>query len=114
MSRRRQRTPPSAEFSERPGRRGFWGLPTYVVFWFFVVAACVAFTIPALPQYQKLKRIEAELEEARRMEEALKEKSLQLQAESKALETNIEYLEARARDTLPWQLDGETVIHIGE
>jgi len=115
MARRAQNeSARSAEFSGGESVRGFFGRPTLVVFWFFVVAACVAVAIPAIPQYQVLKKIEAELVEARKEEARLREHSLQLKAEARALESNQKYLEARARDPLRYHLEGETVIQLGD
>mgnify|MGYP002628085000 CR=1 FL=1 len=100
------------EFSAEPVRRGLFGKPTLFVFWLFVVAACTALLIPALPQYRLLKEIEAELADVRREEKALRETSHRLEAESKALKKNPRYLEARARDPLRYQKEGETVIQL--
>jgi len=113
-SRRRAAASRSPEFAEGKPRRGIFGGPTLVVFWFFVVAACVAVAIPAIPQYQKLREIEEELAEIRREEERMREKNHQLKAEARALKENPRYLEARARDTLRYQLDGETVIQLDD
>jgi len=89
-----------------------FGRSTLVVFWLFVVAACLAVAIPAIPQYHLLKSIEAELDSVRNEEKRLKEKSEQLEAEAKALKENRQYLEARARDPLRYQLEGESVIQL--
>lgn len=113
-SPRRAAASRSPEFAEGRARRGIFGGPTLVVFWFFVVAACVAVAIPAIPQYHKLREIEEELAEIRREEEQMKEMSLRLEAEAQALQDNPRYLEARARDTLRYHLDGETVIQLDD
>lgn len=111
MSRRqRSQTDRSPEFSSEPGRRGLFGKPTLFVFWLFVVAVCAALLIPAVPQYRLLKGIEAELADAENKEKSLRDKRDQLEAESRALKKNPRYLEARARDPLRVQLEGETII----
>ncbi len=112
MSRRRRRESRHPDFPEAPPQRGFFGRSTLVVFWLFVVAACLAVAIPAIPQYHLLKSIEAELHSVRNEEKRLKEKSEQLEAEAKALKENRQYLEARARDPLRYQLEGESVIQL--
>lgn len=112
MARRQRVSKRSPEFAESDGPRGFFGGPTLVLFWIFVVAACVAAAIPTLPQYRLLQEIEAELAEVRKEEDSLREKGLQLKAEARALKNNTRYLEARARDPLRLQLDGETVIEL--
>lgn len=111
MSRRyRAETGKGSEFSDRAVSRGFFGKPTLVVFWVFVLAACLAVAIPALPQYQLLKKIETELADAEREEQRLLNKSKQLQAEARALKKNPRYLEERARDPLRYMREGETII----
>lgn len=100
----------AAEFSDRAESRGFFGKPTLFVFWLFILAACLAVAIPALPQYQLLKKIEAELAEAEQEEQRLLKKSKQLHAESRALKKNTRYLEERARDPLRYKREGETII----
>lgn len=113
MSRRyRASTNRSPEFSDSQGPRGFFGKPTLVVFWLFVVAACLAVAIPALPQYQLLKEIEGELADVRQEEKRLERESQQLEAEALALKKNPRYLQERARDPLRYMLKGETIIQI--
>lgn len=113
MSRRqRANTDRPPEFSSGPARRGLIGKPTLVVFWLFIVAACTALLIPAVPQYRLLKEIEAELADAERQEQTLREESHRREAEARALKKNPRYLEARARDPLRYQLEGETVIQL--
>lgn len=102
----------SPEFSDSSGRRGFFGKPTLVVFWLFVLAACLAVAIPAFPEYQLLRKIEEELAEVEREEQRLMAKSKRLEAEAKAIKTNPRYLEARARDPLRYQIKGETIIQL--
>jgi cell division protein FtsB len=102
----------SPEFSETRGGRGFFGKPTLVLFWFFVLAACCAVAIPALPQYHLLKEIEAELTETQQEEKRLERHIQQLAAEARALEENPRYLQERARDPLRYMLKGETIIQI--
>ena len=102
----------STEFSDPKGRRGFFGRSTLVLFWFFVVVACFAVAIPALPQYHLLKEIEAELAETRIEEDRLKGHIHQLEAEGRALRENPRYLEERARDPLRYMRKGETIIQI--
>lgn len=110
--RLRAETKRSAEFSEESGPRGFFGKPTLVVFWLFVLAACLAVAIPAFPQYQLLRTIESELADAEREELRMRRKSKQLQEEAKAIKRNPRYREARARDPLRYQIEGETIIQI--
>ncbi len=93
-------------------RRGLFGKPTTVVFWCFVIALCVLLVVPALPQYRLLKEVEDELSTAEKEERILYEKSLRLGSEVRALRKNPEYLQARARDPLRVQEDGETVIQM--
>ena len=88
----------SPEFSEARGRLGFFGKPTLVLFWFFILAACFAVAIPSIPQYHLLKEIEAELVETKEAEKQLERRIQQLAAEARALEENPRYLEERARD----------------
>ena len=110
--RLRAETERSPEFSDASGRRGLFGKPTLVVFWLFILAACLAVAIPAFPQYQLLRDIEGELVEVQREEQRLMKKSQQLKAEAKAVKKNPRYLEARARDPLRYQIEGETIIQI--
>ena len=112
MARRKESRHP--DFPEAPPPRGFFGRPTLIVFWIFVVAACLAVAIPAIPQYHLLKSIESELEDVREEERQLELKKQQLEAEAKALKTNKRYLEARARDPLRYHERGETVIQLEE
>ncbi len=112
--RLRAETKPSAEFSDASAPRGFFGKPTLIVFWFFVLAACLAVAIPAFPQYQLLRDIETELADAEREELRMRKKSKQLEAEVKAIKKNPRYLEARARDPLRYQIKGETIIQIAD
>ena len=102
----------SPEFSESHGGRGFFGKPTLVLFWFFVLAACFAVAIPALPQYHLLKEIEAELVETEEEERRLEKHIQRLAAEIRALEENPRYLQERARDPLRYMRKGETIIRI--
>lgn len=102
----------SREFSDSQGPRGFFGKPTLVVFWLFVVAVCVAVAIPALPQYHLLKEIEGELAGAKLEEERLEIRSQQFKAEARALKENPHYLQERARDPLRYMRKGETIIQI--
>ncbi|MGD1978743.1 MAG: septum formation initiator family protein, partial [Akkermansiaceae bacterium] len=97
---------------ERRRERGFFGRPTLCVFWVFVVAACLAVAIPAIPQFHLLKEIESELADAESEEQRLIEKASQLKAEAEALRNNTRYLDARARDRLHYQADGETIIKL--
>ena len=110
--RYRASTNRSPEFLESQRPRGFFGKPTLVVFWLFVVAACLAVAIPALPQYQLLKEIEAELVDVRKEERRLEERSQQLESEALALKKNPRYLQERARDPLRYMIKGETIIQI--
>ena len=111
MSRRQKvQSERSPEFSVDPGRRGFFGKSTLFVFWLFILAICGALLIPAIPQYRLLKEIEAELANVQREEVILREKSNQLETESRELRKNPRYLEARARDPLRYYIEGETVI----
>ena len=112
VAQRRSRDSRHPDFPEAPPSRGFFGRPTLVVFWIFVVAACLAVAIPAIPQYQLLRLMEAELADAEQEEARLKEKALRLKVEARALKKNPEYLEARARDPLRYQKRGETVIQL--
>ena len=100
------------EFSPRDEPRGLFGKPTLFFFWLFVLVACTALLIPALPQHKLLKEIEAELAETEREERALFEKSEQLKAEEMALLSNSEYLQSRARDPLRYKIEGETIIQL--
>lgn len=110
--RRAAKTNRSPEFSSGTERRNFFGKPTLIVFWAFVVVVCMALLIPAIPQYRLLKEIEAELANTEKEELALRQRKDQLSAESRALKKNPRYLEARARDPLRMQLQGETVIQV--
>ena len=112
--RQRAQSRRSPEFSAEPERLGFFGKPTLFVFWLFILVVCVALLIPAIPQYRLLKEIEAELENVEQENLVLLKKSEQLEAEDRALKKNPAYLEARARDPLRYQIDGETIIHIEE
>lgn len=115
MSRRhRANTNRAPEFSSGPERRGLIGKPTLFVFWLFVVATCTALLIPAIPQYKLLKNIEAELADAEEQEQLLREESHRKEKEARALKKNPRYLEARARDALRYQLEGETVIQLDD
>ena len=102
----------ATEFAQEPLKRGLVGKPTWVVFSAFVIAVCFALTIPAIPQYRKLKEIEAELADARKEEKILEKKAEEIGAESEALKRNPAYLEARARDPLRYHIEGETVIQL--
>ncbi len=102
----------SLEFSREAGRRGFFGRPTWIVFGIFVLAVCVAFSIPAIPQYRELQKIEAELVEAEKEEQAMLKRCRQLEAEATALRKNQDYLEARSRDPLRYHVPGERVIQL--
>lgn len=93
-----------------PGRSGFFGRSTLFVFWLFILAICAALLIPAIPQYRLLKNIEEELANVQREEVILREKSDQLETESRELGNNPRYLEARARDIFRYHIEGETVI----
>jgi len=110
--RRAAKTNRSPEFSSGVERRTLFGRPTLIVFWAFVVVVCMALLIPAIPQYRLLKEIEAELVNTENEELALRQRKDQLSAESLALKKNPHYLEARARDPLRMQLQGETVIQV--
>lgn len=113
MSRRyRASKSRSPEFLDSHGARGFFGKSTLVVFWLFVVAACFAVAIPALPQYRLLKEIEGELADAKEEERRLEKRSQQLEAEARALKKNPRYLQERARDPLRYMRKGETIIQI--
>lgn len=107
---RRNRRSRHPDFPEAPLRRGFFGRPTLAVFWVFVVAACLAVAIPAIPQYRLLQSIEKELSEVKDEEQRLNDKKKQLEAEAQALKNNKDYLEARARDLLRVYEPGETVV----
>lgn len=100
------------EFSREPVKRGWFGRPTWLIFGAFVLAASFALTIPAIPQYHKLKEIEAELAEARGDEKELAIKAEELGAQSAALLKNPDYLESRARDPLRSHIEGESVIEL--
>ena len=102
----------SAEFCDESGSRGFFGKPTLVVFWLFVLAACLAVAIPAFPQYEILRNIETELADVEGEELRMRMESRQLAAEVEAVKKNPRYLEARARDPLRYQIEGETIIQI--
>ena len=102
----------SPEFSEGRGNRGFFGKPTLVLFWFFILAACFAVAIPAIPQYHLLKKIEVELVDTKQEERRLDRRIQQLAAEARALEENPRYLQGRARDPLRYMRKGETIIQI--
>ena len=82
------------------------------MFWFFVLAACCAVAIPALPQYHLLKEIELELVKTQEEERRLERHIQQLAAEARALEENPSYLQGRARDPLRYMRKGETIIQI--
>ncbi|YCM44746.1 septum formation initiator family protein [Verrucomicrobiaceae bacterium 227] len=110
--KKRSKSKRTPEFSSEPLKRGLFGKPTWIVFGAFVVAACCALTIPAIPQYHKLKKIEAELAEAQKEEKSLKKKAEELGAQAEALKKNPGYLEARARDPLRYHIAGETVIQL--
>ncbi len=110
--RKRAETGRSPEFSADREGRGLFGKPTLFVFWVFVVVVCAALLIPAIPQYRLLKNIENELLDAEQNELALRKKRDQLHDESRALKKNPRYLEARARDPLRVQLEGESIIEI--
>ncbi|MCX8237965.1 MAG: septum formation initiator family protein [Akkermansiaceae bacterium] len=110
--KRKALTERAPEFSVEPTRRELFGKPTLCVFWLFVVAVCTALLIPALPQYRLLKEIEAELADAKMNEETLRQERHKLEAEAEALKQNPRYLEARARDPLRYQVEGETVIQM--
>ncbi len=110
--RKRAVTDRSSEFSSGREERALFGKPTLVIFWLFVVVVCAALIIPAIPQYRLLKKIENELLEAEQSELALRKKRDQLHDESRALKKNPRYLEARARDPLRVQIEGESVIEI--
>jgi cell division protein FtsB len=110
--RQRADTDRGPEFSSEGQHRGLFGKPTLFVFWLFIVVVCAALIIPAVPQYRLLSKIEAELKDAKQTEQRLRETRDQLHDESRALKKNPRYLEARARDPLRVQLEGETVIEI--
>ena len=64
---RRNRGSRHPDFPEAPLRRGFFGRPTLAVFWVFVVAACLAVAIPAIPQYRLLQSIEKEVDDSKKL-----------------------------------------------
>ena len=102
------------EFSrERAGPRLF-GRATGFVMGLFVIVLAVAVIVPIAPEYQKLRQIEAELADAKNEEASVVRKRRQFEIEARALETNLEYLESRARDVGPFYRPGEQVIKIDE
>jgi cell division protein FtsB len=107
---RRTRESRHPDFPEAPPERGFFGKPTLFVFWVFVVAACLAAAIPAIPQYRILQSMENELADVLEEEKRLEAKKAQLEAEVQALKTNKAYLEARSRDSLRRYKPGENVV----
>jgi len=111
-TKQRSKSKRTPEFSPEPLKRGFFGKSTWIVFGTFILAACCALTLPAIPQYHKLKEIEAELAEAEKEEKLLMKKAVELGAQAEALRKNPGYLEARARDPLRYHIAGETVIQL--
>ena len=89
--KRKALTERAPEFSVEPTRRELFGKPTLCVFWLFVVA---------------------ELDDAKMNEETLRQERHKLEAEAEALKKNPRYLEARARDPLRYQVEGETIIQM--
>jgi len=100
------------EFSREPGEKRLFGKVTGVVLGAFVIVLAAAVIVPIAPEYQKLRAIEAEYANIIEEEESLKRKRRQAELESKALMTNLDYLEARARDRGPYYRAGESVIKI--
>jgi len=107
----RYRARRSAEFSDASSERGFLGKGTWVALSLFVLALCCALTIPVIPQYQKTKLVEGELDQTKERERLLRHETKELEAQARALRNNQSYLKARARD-LRYYLPGESVIQM--
>ena len=80
----------------------------------FVIVACLAGVVPTLPQWNELKKIEAELAEVEEKEKKFAADRKRYASEEEALRSNPEYMEARARDRLHLHRSGETIINIVE
>ena len=102
------------EFSRERVRPRLFGKATGFVIGVFVIVLAIAVIVPIAPEYQKLRQIEAELADAKSEEERVIRKRRQFELESRALDTNPDYLEFRARDVGPYYRPGENGIKIEE
>ncbi len=100
------------EFSRDPAQRPFMAKSTAIVFALLVVAISVTCWVKALPEYNKLKQIEAELADVQREEHALEQERRRYELEASALKTNPRYMENRSRDRLHLYRPGESVIKL--
>ena len=77
-----------------------------------LILICVAVGVSVYPQWQELKRLEAELEGAQKAEIAALELTDQKTRELKAMREDIEFQETRGRDLIGLYVPGETIIRI--
>ncbi|MGE9266937.1 MAG: FtsB family cell division protein [Verrucomicrobiales bacterium] len=82
------------------------------LFRILLIAGCLATIVPALPQWNQLKRIEGELAEVQGREARLAQDRERYESEEKALRENRFYLESRARDRLNAYKEGESIIRM--
>lgn len=108
VQKRKQR--PAPEFTRM--RAETLSMATSRLFQIFVIAICLAAIVPALPQWNELKKIRTELAEVKSREASLAQQHEQLRSEEKALRENKFYLESRARDRLHLYREGERVIQL--
>ncbi len=90
------------------------GVATSRLFQIFLIVVCLSAIVPALPQWNELKKIESKLEAVKVREAHLAEQHERYRSEKKALEENQFYLESRARDRLHLYRKGEKVVNIKE
>lgn len=102
------------EFSRERTRPRLFGKATGFVLGVFVIVVAMAVIVPIAPEYQKLRQIEEEFTDSQREEDLVLRKRRQYELESRALDTNRDYLESRARDIGPFYRRGEQVIKIEE
>ena len=77
-----------------------------------MVLVCVAVGVTVFPQWKELKRLQVELEDTKRQEEASLAMADQKTRELSALRNDVEFQELRGRDLLDLYAPGETVIRI--
>ncbi|MDB4618219.1 MAG: FtsB family cell division protein [Akkermansiaceae bacterium] len=102
------------EFSRERAQPRMFGKVTGFVMAVFVIVLAAAVIVPIAPEYQKLRQIEAEFADAQNEEAEVLKRRRQFELESRALDTNRDYLESRARDIGPFYHPGEQVIKIEE
>lgn len=110
VQKRKQRLTP--EFTRM--RAETLSVATNRLFQILVIVICLGAIVPALPQWNELKKIQAELVEVKSREASLAQEHEQFRSEEKALRENQFYLESRARDRLHLYRVGEGVVRIKE